>query len=77
MVMEWLQPVSRKRAEAQKTNLNNLEVICKEKWTKIPPMCRNSKKHLTSVLLIRVLPQKYYVFQARGIKYLFTSMKPK
>ena len=41
-------------AKGQPRNLNDLERICKEEWTKIPPkicgnLLKNYNKHLTSV----------------------------
>ncbi len=53
-------------SKRQPRNLNDLERICKEEWTKIPPeMCANLvtnyKKCLTSVLANKDFCTKYYV----------------
>ncbi|KAI4904987.1 hypothetical protein NFI96_002412 [Prochilodus magdalenae] len=51
-------------AKRQPQNLNDLEMICKEEWTKIPPdMCANLiinyKKRLTAVLANKGFATKY------------------
>ncbi len=54
-------------AKLQPRNLNDLERICKEEWDKIPPeMCANL-----------VLPPSTKSCFAKGIKYLFDSLKCK
>ncbi len=63
-------------------SLNDLERICKEEWTKIPPeMCANLvtnyKKRLTSVIANKGFCTKYQVMFCLGIKYLFDLLKCK
>ena len=53
-------------AKWQPWNLKDLERICKEEWTKIPPkicanLLKNDNKHLTSVLANKCFATKYYV----------------
>ena len=60
----------------------DLERICKEEWAKIPPgVCAklvvNYNKRLTAVLANKGFATKYWLCLARGIKYLFPSMKYK
>ncbi|KAI4901529.1 hypothetical protein NFI96_009953 [Prochilodus magdalenae] len=93
--MEWpsqspdLNPIENVRrelrvrvAKRQPQNLHDLEMICKEEWTKIPPdMCVNLiidyKKLLclTAVLTNKGFTTEYYVLFARGFKNLFLSAK--
>ena len=79
-VLEWpdLNPIENlwrelklRVAKRQPRNLKDLERICKEEWTKIPPkicanLLKNYKKRLTSVLLHQVLSSIVL-----WIKYLF------
>ena len=51
-------------AKQQPRNLKDLERICKEEWTKIPPkicanLLKNYNKHLTSVLANNGFSTKY------------------
>ena len=51
-------------AKQQPRNLQDLERICKEEWTKIPPkicanLLKNYNKHLTSVLANKGFSTKY------------------
>ena len=51
-------------AKRQPPNLKDLERICKEEWTKIPPkiwanLLKNYNKHLTSVLANKGFSTKY------------------
>ena len=70
--LEWpsqspdLNPIKLKLrvAKRQPRNLKDLERICKEGWTKIPPMIcanllKNYNKHLTSVLVNKGFSTKY------------------
>ena len=72
-VLEWpsqspdLNPIKnlkRRVAKRQPRNLKDLERICEEEWTKIPPkicanLLKNYNKHLTSVLANKSFSTKY------------------
>ncbi len=66
-------------SKRQPRNLNNLERICKEEWTKIlPEMCANlvaNRKHLTSVIANKGFSTKYEVMFCEGVKYLYDLQK--
>ncbi len=69
-------------AKRQPRNLNDLEIICREEWDKIPPeMCANLvanyKKRLTSVIVTKDFATKYWVMFCEGVKYLLHSLKYK
>ena len=58
-------------AKRQPWNLKDLERICKEEWTKIPPkicanLLKNYNKHLTSVLTNKGFSTKYQVLLFYG-----------